>query len=127
MGHALEFWLFLWGISTADPPLSALEPFPPPLYVEQALKFNQLHESYLSCKANAPFTPQDLRAWYQDAAEATDAARLPYARLGAARDPQYDTAYRRKQLGLLRGEIGENDFNHGILPLPVPLWTCGAD
>ncbi len=125
MGQALTFWLFLWTIPTADPPLTALTSFPPPSDVEEVRKFNHLHQSYLSCKAGAFNTPRGLRAWYLDAAAATEDADVPWTFLAAAQDPQFDTCFRRGRLGLLRANIGEDAFLAGRMPLPVPLWTAG--
>ncbi len=126
MGQALTFWLFLWTIPTADPPLTALESFPLPCQVEESRKFNHLHQSYLSCKAGAFNTPRGLRAWYLDAAAATEDADVPWRFLAAAQDEHFDRAFRRGQLGMLRADIGEDAFLAGRMPLPVPIWTCEA-
>ncbi len=106
-----------------DPSLADLDRFPPPVYVERAVKMNLAHEQYLKERAEAWNTPKGMRCWCLQGAIETDRRCYPWVYLRAAQDEGQTRAYREGQLGQLRGSIGEGAYLLGVMPDPVPWWT----
>jgi hypothetical protein len=126
--------LLLWSLSApvppppVDPPLSDLSRFPDREYVRQALALNQSHEKYLKRIQSywLYLRPYKQDRWweYEFAIDATGKLCWPYFHLHNAQDESQTEAYRRGQLRLLRQDLGTFAYVHGVLPDPVPIFSC---
>lgn len=117
----------------APPPCTLMdaERFPPPQYLWICARQNR--EYQLWCEAQILWASSGGRERY-DLQEALTEARALYSIIDAAggsvgydgpsmeSDPEGATAYRLRWLGTLRELIGEEAYQSGQLPPPLPLW-----
>lgn len=106
-----------------DPPLYDRERFPPAQVAADALRFNRAYRRHVEVRR---WTFLHQREYWDTVLAEIDYLYHCWDWLHAAqRGEGRDEIYWRYSLKRLRGLIGEDAYNEGSMPPPVPLWRFG--